>query len=497
MNRNYPLLLLLGLPIHAIPKELLEETLSGLIQKYPRELGPSYATALQSAFIGQLSGYRRSCLPKTQVNETLRQASFLGIDSKALQILSFLLGNSIPRISSQDLLHAAGAYGSKHRQSLYLIGKDLDSCHQTAKALKEDYPGLKIAGFLAPNIYTKGEKIEISCERDPWIIDNINASKPSILLMDLDQPKQEIWFERIKQIIKVPLCLGVDGSFKEYLNNRFRKKNKNPFSWNRFKLTLSSAAKYCCWIPPLLLFTALNRLLSKIFYKTKRNPYDRRHLFLSEKEGIFVIPFPSLIHQQAWSENPEWLDEALEYDYVVLDFTSVHHLDLEGMGLLYKVWMETSKLNKSLLLIGVSTDVKHLLKLHGAWDMFQHLVTKDADEVLDRISINQHACLKTEREFISIYQTDSSTILSFFGRIDKMQAPIHSLNHLEPLLNHRSCVVNLKYCTSISNLGFSFLLKLKKLLRSNGSRLIFSAARPSVWKEIKDSKLESEFEVQA
>lgn len=487
MNRYSHLLLLLGLPIHAIPKEFLEETLSFLIQKYPKELRTSYATTLKSADAGQLSG---------QVKETLRQASFLGIDSKALQILSRALGNPIRhRISSQDLLHAAAKQASKHHQSLYLIGKDLDTCHQTAKALKEDYPGLKIAGFLAPNISIKGEKIEISCERDPWIVDNINATKPIILLMDLGTPKQEIWFERIKHILKAPLCLGVGGSYQEYLNNRFQKEVKPSFSWTRLQSTISNLASYSCYIPPLLLFNTLNRILSSL-HKTKRQLLDRRHLFISEKESLFVLPFPSLIYQQAWSEDPEGLDEALEYDYIVLDFTSVHHLDLAGMGLLYKVWAETNKLNKSLFVLGISNDIQYLLKLHGAWDLVQNLTVKDPDEVLDRMSINQHAWLKNEREFISIYQTDRSTILSFFGRIDKMQAPIHSLSHLEPLLNHRSCVVNLKYCTSISNLGFSFLLKLKKLLGTNGSKLILSSVNKSVGKEIKDSKLESEFEVQ-
>src|SRR4051794_1940499 len=86
MNRYSHLLLLLGLPVHAVPKEFLEETLSFLIQKYPKELRTSYATTLKSAFTAQLS---------SQVKETLRQASFLGIDSKPLQILSRALGNPI------------------------------------------------------------------------------------------------------------------------------------------------------------------------------------------------------------------------------------------------------------------------------------------------------------------------------------------------------------------------------------------------------------------
>lgn len=479
MNLHSHLLLLLGVPVHAIPKELLEEVFNDLMQKYPRDLKPSYATTLQTASLG--------------CSEILRQASFIGVDSKPLQILLRLLGNPIRnRISSQDLLHAAAKLASKHHQSLYILGKDLEVCHLAAKALKEDYPGLKIAGFVAPSIHIKGPNIEISCERDPWIVENINSTKPAILLMDYGHPKQEIWFDRIKHLLKVPLCIGVGGSLEEYLNNRSQRETKTSR-----KFGLRTFAHYVWKMPPLLLFTTLNRFLSRVFYKSRRRPLERRHLFLSEKESLFVIPFPSLIYQQAWSENPEWLEECLEYDYVILDFTPVHHLDLAGMGLLYKVWMEMTKQNKSLFLLGLSNDIKHLLKLHNAWDMVQHLVVQDADEVLDRMSINRHAQLKTEREFVSIYQTDHSTILSFFGRIDKMQAPVNSLNHLEPLLNHRSCVINLKYCTSISNHGFSFLLKLKNMLKVNESSLVLAHVNKAVLKQIKDSKLESEFLVES
>lgn len=476
MNLNSHLLLFLGLPIHAIPKELLEEAFAALIQNYKQDLRPSYATTLKTAFFGHCSDL---------TVETLRQSNFLGVDSKVLKILLRALGNPIQnKISSQDLLHAAAKLASKHHESLYIIGKELEICHQAAKALKEDYPGLKIAGFVAPNIHTKGEKIEISCERDPWIVDNINATKPSILLIDLEHPKQEIWFERIKHLLKVPLSLGVGSSLEEYLNNRDQKETKTPFSWKQVQ-TFGYLAKL---IPPLLLFTTLNRFLSK-----KRRHVERRNLFLSEKESLFVVPFPSLIYQQAWSERPEWLEECLEYDYVVLDFSSVHHLDLAGMGLLYKVWLEMGRLNKSMFILGLSSDLKHLLKIHKAWDMIKNLVVDDPDEVLDRMSINQHAQLKTEREFISIYQTDHSTILSFFGRIDKMMASIHSLNHLEPLLNHRTCVVNLKYCTSITNRGFAFFLKLKKLLLTNGSKLMLTSVNKEVLKQIKENQLESEF----
>lgn len=497
MNSHSHLLLLLGLPIHAIPKEFLEETLNNIILKYPAEDYPAYVTTLSSLFVGQLAGYcSNQQEDKGQVTDTLRRASFLGIDSKFLQILSRLLGNPIQdRISSQDLLHAAAKLASLQNRSLYLVGKDLETCHQTAKALKEDYPRLRIAGFIAPNIHTEGKKIEISCEHDPWIVESINIAKPTILLMDLEHPKQEIWFDRIKHLVKAPLCIGLEGSFEEYLKNRFPVESKTSSSWNRMKPNLKSFARFACWIPPLLLFNTLNYVLSKA-YSSKTRSARRRYLFLSEKESLFVIPFPSLIYQRAWLENPEWLEECLEYDYIVLDFTAVHHLDLAGMGLLYKVWIEARKCNKNLFILGISSDVKYLLKLHGAWDLVQYLVVQNTDEVLDRMSINHPISLKYEQEFLSIYQTKYSIILSFFGRIDKMQTPAHSLSQLTPLLSDKPCVVNLAYCSSISNQGFAFLLRLQKVVQSQGSQLLLSSPSPTVSNQIKASKLDAVFEIQ-
>lgn len=474
------LLLFLGLPVYSLPKEFIQQRLS-LLAEEKKEM-PSYVTSLKAGFISRLN---------QNVTETLRQASFLGIDSKFLQIVAKALGNPIPhRISSQDLLHAAAAYASKHHQALYLIGSNLDSCHQAAKALKEDYSGLKIAGFVAPNIYIKGQNIELSSERDPWIVDSINSTKPAILLLDLGHPKEEIWFDRIKHLLKVPLCIGVEGSFEEYLKNRFQREKTFSFSWDRFKKGLKTAGYYSYRIPQLLLFNTVNRLLSKF---SAKHSQDRKALFLSEKESLFVISFPSSIYEQAWSENPAWIEECLEYDDIVLDFTAVRHLDLAGFGLLYKVWMQTARYNKSLFLLGLSGDMQYLFKLQGVWDLFKNHVVQDADEVLDRMSINRGAQLKKEREFISIFQTDHSTILSFFGRIDKMETQSHSLNHLEPLLSQRSCIVNLKFCTSISNQGFAFLLKLRTLLQSHGHELTLSTVNKTVKRELKACQLDAVF----
>lgn len=486
-------LLLLGYPIDTTRVELLEEKFAEFIERYQIERRPFYATTLKSIYFGQLSGCNLNNKTSIQISNALRRADFLGLDSKFLMFLCRLLGNSTHSlVTPEDLLHASASYAVRTNQSIYLIAHDLSLCKQTGHALKEDYPGLKIAGYAAPSIHTKGIHIETSCERDSLIVDTINITKPALLVMDLGHPKQEIWFERIKEELKVPLSIGVAGAFEEYLNERLQGEN-SILPKNRTQKKWQSYLHYICWITPLFLYSSLNRIITKLFYKKSKPPYSRRYLFLSEKESLAVIPFPSLLNDHLWSKHPQWVIESLEHDHMMLDFQEVHHLDLAALGLLFKMRMETERLNKNLFILGVCSDVKTLLKLHGIWDLIEPLVVQNPDEILDRMSTNLHAQLKYEREFISIHQTNKETHLSFFGRINKMETPSQSLHHLEPILDHRTCVVNLKYCTSIPNQGFAFLLRLQKLLQTKGSKLVLSDVNKSVWKEIKFNKLDSEF----
>lgn len=491
-------ILLLGYPIDAISLEKLQDRIAFLIDNYQKEQRPQFATTLSSLFLGQLSTCNLNHLLRREVTESLRLADLIGLDSPFLHFLATVLGQTpSPAITAEDLLFATADLLAKRRESIYLIGGNESICHQTAAALKAEHPGLKIAGVESPSIYTKGDRLEVSLERDPFIIDAINEANPKALILQLGHPKQELWFQRIKEYLKIPLVIGLGGGFESYLHHRKKRlstRGEEPqtFSWNKLQRRVISAIHYTSWIPPLVLYHSINRLLHGRVKREKKGK-DQRFLFLAEKESLTVVPFPSNVNSPDFQKLTQWMDEALDLENIVLDFSKVQHLCLKSLGILYQIWKMCFYQKKNFFILGISKDLKWLLKLHGAWNLIDTHVCSDADEVLDRLSVNTGISLKGEREFISIQQVENETHLSIFGRLHGISTYPHSLRQLAPVLEQRGCVINLSYCSHITQRGLGFLLKLQEHQKKQHQPLILESVSKCISFELKETNLKPLF----
>lgn len=497
---TYPIpnkILLLGIPVDRIEKGDLETNLEHLIESYLNDKQPKFATTITALFLGKLSGFILNNRLMPQVVTTLRLADFIGIDSKELQLLAKLLGNNVESlVRPEDLLLASASLLGRYKQSIFLLGWNEELTERTAEALKMDFPGLKIAGVAAPGIYTKGLELNESIQTDDVIIQMIMEARPTILALSLGHPKLEIWLERIKDRIQVPLIIGVGGSFERYLAQREGKTSSAfpSFSWAKWKQKIQSFLHYCFWLPPLLAFNIFNHLVYEfIFKKFQKAPAVRPYLFLSKKESIYIAPFPPFVNRASWESQLKAMDEAFEHDNIVLDFESVRHINPSGMGLLHAIWKRMQDKNKNLFFIGINGDIRCLLKLNGAWDMIAASVKEGSEEVLQSLSINMEENLLSNRIFLSIDQLDNQAILSFFGRIQTYDVEEASGFQLDPILNGRRLIVNLEHCSSINNLGFGFLLRLRDHQKRQGQSLVIENASHNLRNQFKYYQLDSYF----
>ena len=498
MTYNIPnKILLLGIPVDRIESGELEENLERLIESYVTDKETKFATTITALFLGKLSGYILNDRLMPEVVSTLRQADFIGINSKELQLLAKLLGNNVEfLVRPEDLLLATASLLKRYQQSILILGWNEELSHRTAEALKIDFPGLKVAGVLTPGIHTKGLELNESIQTDDVIVDMINEANPTVLALSLGHPKLEIWLERIKGRIKVPLIIGVGGAFERYLAAREGKTSTGmpSFSWNKWKQKIQSFLKYCFWIPPLLAFSIFNHLVYEfIFKKFQKERAERPYLFLSKKESIYIAPFPPFVNRASWESQLKAMDEAFEHDNIVLDFQAVRHVNPSGIGLMHAIWKRMQAKNKNLFFIGVNGDIRCLLKLNGAWDMIAASVKEGADEVLESLSINAEDNLLDNRIFLSLDQQENQTILSFFGRLQTYNLEEASGFQLEPILNGRNLIVNLDHCSSINNLGFGFLLHLREHQKRQGKSIAIENANRFVKNQFKYFQLDSYF----
>ncbi len=108
------------------------------------------------------------------------------------------------RVSGIDLLHELCASGASRGEKIYLLGAAPGVAEKAGHNLEQSYPGLKVCGswhgYFSP-------------EDEQAIIADINSKSPDILFAALGAPKQEYWIDQKRDTLKVPVCMGVGGSF--------------------------------------------------------------------------------------------------------------------------------------------------------------------------------------------------------------------------------------------------------------------------------------------
>jgi N-acetylglucosaminyldiphosphoundecaprenol N-acetyl-beta-D-mannosaminyltransferase len=118
-------------------------------------------------------------------------------------------GIKVPRITGVDFIGLLCQRGARDGLRVYLLGGRPGTAQATADKLKELYPGVVIAGVDCPDW-----GFENSADTLQPVLDRIAASKPHILLAGLGAPKQEFFIDDHVRPLKVPVAIGIGGSFE-------------------------------------------------------------------------------------------------------------------------------------------------------------------------------------------------------------------------------------------------------------------------------------------
>lgn len=95
--------------------------------------------------------------------------------------------------------------------SYFMLGSDERTIAAAADYAKKMFPGWTLRG--CHHGYLNNPEITSGA------IDQINASKPDILLVGMGNPLQERWISRYKERLCVPVCMGIGGLFDYWAGN--------------------------------------------------------------------------------------------------------------------------------------------------------------------------------------------------------------------------------------------------------------------------------------
>lgn len=371
-----------------------------------------------------------------------------------------------------ELFHQIGKELGREQRKVFLLGLEEYIADRIALDLTQWYPGLKVV-TSRPFIETEGEGLVNAPDRDMYILEEINQEKPDVLLLALPETQREIWYNRVRKRLTCPLVIGVE-------------EEGAPPSW------IPSIRSLCDAIflgLPIALYHPINFLTMHLM---KHGPLDKlptRHslLFLSPKKSIALLPLPVYLSEQFIPKLRDQIIEAFSQDVVILDFGEVRHIDPMGICQIIFMIQQIKSLKKDFFILGMSADLRFLLRLHRVWDLVNPYLCFSPQDVIDELSLHG----ERQTLFETVQQTGESVTLTYFGPLDQQLALDAYMKKLTPMIQEKSVNINLKYCTRVDNRGVSLLLKIRELVENDNNFFGITAHSNAVSYGIRKAKANS------
>jgi N-acetylglucosaminyldiphosphoundecaprenol N-acetyl-beta-D-mannosaminyltransferase len=142
------------------------------------------------------------------VRDIFREMDILTPEGIAIVWASRILGNPLTReniLSAEFLMPVLCSKAIQERWSIYFLGAESGVAADVASKLKSGYPHIDIAGCHHGHLHSDQDM--------EAVVNHINQSKATILLVGMGQPKQEKWISANRRRIGVNVIIGVGGYF--------------------------------------------------------------------------------------------------------------------------------------------------------------------------------------------------------------------------------------------------------------------------------------------
>jgi len=491
-EKNTPLqtcpIAILGIPVTNNELHLLVSSCLEMIKKNKVNGKSSYLSIINERIIEKCYGYLPATIENHDLLAILRNSSFSVNSEPFLIRLAHSLGSKTsPAYPFHDFILTLCYSLAEQENGIFLLGSNEQEIKATGLSLHDKFKKLRLVGIAAPFIFTEGEDLINAQARDALLIEQINSSHAEVLFLELDSSKQMVWLERVLQHLKIPLIITVEGSLSllaknhpEFLINSTKSKpNKTETKTTWAKI--STFTKLTCLSIPLILFHTLNRYLYQWFYKNNHSgetSYSR--LFISSNRTIAVITLPECLDTSNQSELKQILENTTNHDAIIIDFREVRHIQPEGFYFLIKTWMQRNRENKEIYAYAIPGDIEWLMKLHHTWDLFKNTFCESLDTLISRLSNHQQIHF-----YDSFSQNDNQVTIGILGSLNNGIDYNAYLKKIMPIIDQKNCCIDFTYCTSLENLGVSFLLNLRKHLHSQNHSLILKSIAPQLRKQLR------------
>ncbi|GIV21828.1 MAG: UDP-N-acetyl-D-mannosaminuronic acid transferase [Armatimonadota bacterium] len=203
VQERIPAVSLFGVRVHAVSMgEALQHILCFVREGIPRQV----VTADSSMVV--------MAQKDEELRHIINQADLVTPDSIGILWACRRHGIRMPeRVSGVDIVLRLAQVSAQTGLRLYFLGAQPGVAEEAAQRLQEKYEGVRIVGchhgYFPP-------------EQEELVLQHIRETAPDVLCVALGIPKQEKWIDRYRGMLKVPVSIGVGGTF-DVLSGRVRR----------------------------------------------------------------------------------------------------------------------------------------------------------------------------------------------------------------------------------------------------------------------------------
>lgn len=144
-----------------------------------------------------------------ELRDAYDRADLVLADGMPIVWLSKYYGEKIKeKISGSDFLPRLCEMAAQRGYKMFFLGAAPGVAEKAAEKMRQTYEGLKIVGSFSPDI-----GFEDSPDKISQVKSLIKAANPDILVVAFGCPKQELFINKYKDELNIPVCMGVGASF--------------------------------------------------------------------------------------------------------------------------------------------------------------------------------------------------------------------------------------------------------------------------------------------
>ena len=146
-----------------------------------------------------------NCRKDRQLRESIDCADVVLADGRGVVWLSKLIGQSLPeRVAGIDIMYRLFELANQKQYRIYFLGAAQEVIKKVINYVAQNYPGLVVAGYR-DGYFAESDEQEVA--------EDIRKSNSDILFVAVPSPKKERFLRKWRELMNVPVCHGVGGSF--------------------------------------------------------------------------------------------------------------------------------------------------------------------------------------------------------------------------------------------------------------------------------------------